>query len=319
MTYTEQQRQHHISLAQNTDIFNNTPAGVIFRNTARPYILIDSTHNLHESCRQQALDYFAANGISWWQLEQAAKSPTGHLLSSQIACINHLFPIRNNKEAVVQLLKTIDPDFSDVAIIESDTPETQGYIAFEAVCAGNYLNENNFTRGANATSVDALIIGKKADGKNILVTIEWKYTESYSVGEKSDKSRNRSGEIRRARYDKLIADSKYLKNSYTEVYYFEPFYQLMRQTLFAEQMVANNYTGCTSFINIHVIPAGNKELLKPGKHKYSINGRVGSLKELWTEQLECPGMYKTISPEELLATQPEPCEWKDYLRVRYWQ
>ena len=44
----------------------------------------------------------------------------------------------------------------------------------------NYLNERSHSRGANSASVDAAMVGKKADGANVLVLIEWKYTEDYS-------------------------------------------------------------------------------------------------------------------------------------------
>lgn len=54
-----------------------------------------------------------------------------------------------------------------------------GYMEFEVVGAKNYLGERSHTRGANATSVDALMVGKKSTGSNILILIEWKYTEEY--------------------------------------------------------------------------------------------------------------------------------------------
>ena len=223
--------------------------------------------NLYPKIAEDAICYFSKNHIAWWALEQGKDKPTGHVLSSQISCINHLFPIRKDKEAVIRLLKTIDNDFVDAVPIECDTAETQGYIAFEVVCDSNYLNEIHLTRGANCTSIDALIIGKKTDGKNILVPIEWKYTESYALGVSADKSLGKKGKTRCDRYGPLILKGKYLKSTTTEVYHFEPFYQLMRQTLWAEQMACHTYADSTGFIHIHVIPEGNAELLKSDNRK----------------------------------------------------
>ena len=48
--------------------------------------------NLWAGIREDALGYFEANRISWWK--GAQDRPTGHLLSSQIACVNQLYPLR---------------------------------------------------------------------------------------------------------------------------------------------------------------------------------------------------------------------------------
>ena len=42
--------------------------------------------------REDAIAYFRSNHIPWWK--GAADEPTGHVLSSQIACVNHLYLLR---------------------------------------------------------------------------------------------------------------------------------------------------------------------------------------------------------------------------------
>jgi hypothetical protein len=316
MKYAERQRLHHVSLIKTTDMFRNDAAGAEYAGIPRDFILQDGRYNLYGGMADEVTEYFNANKIGWWTLEQGSGKPSGHVLSSQIACLNHLFPIRKCKESVVRLLQTIDADFCDVLPAECDTPQTRGYIAFEAVCAGDYLNENKLTRGTNCTSVDALIAGVKTDGGVVLVAVEWKYTECYSVNASSDKSRGNSGEVRRRRYDGLIAESAFLKPA-NPVYYYEPFYQLMRQTLFGEHMVKNGYMGSGGFINIHVVPENNAELLKNGGKGYIINGRHGSLTQIWVQQLRFPHLYMTVTPTNLYANQSDG-DLRRYLETRYW-
>ena len=62
--------------------------------------------------------------------------------------------------------------------IEGAVTVDDGYVEFEAIGENNYLGEKSHTRGANSTSIDAIMVGKKNDGSNILILIEWKFYES---------------------------------------------------------------------------------------------------------------------------------------------
>ena len=88
-------------------------------------------------------------------------------MSSQIACLNHLFQLRNDKSAVLTILKNISPDFIDVLQIDTDK-FLPAYIQFEAVSDNDYLNEGQSTRGSNCTSIDALIFAKHKNYSNSL-------------------------------------------------------------------------------------------------------------------------------------------------------
>ena len=252
--------------------------------------------------------------------------PTTHTLSSQIACINHLFPLRKNRAAVLALAQSIDPEFESVEILENDKG-LDGYISFEVVSATDHLNEKRgqdmLKRGALCTSIDAVILAKKK-GKHVLLTIEWKYVESYTNEDKSQNVGDKtSGNTRLRRYSGLIQNSKQLKsldNYRGSIYFFEPFYQLMRQTLWAEQMVKhkdNEVIKADDYIHVHVVPTENKELLQKN---YPCSGGKDML-TTWKGQLKNPNKYVLISPAELFSRLSYE-DWKELictLKARYWQ
>ena len=126
-----------------------------------------------------------------------------------------------------------------------DTPDRFG--------ARQYLAERAFLRGANCTSVDAFMIGRTADGGRRAFLIEWKYAETYPREDKYIPERARV-------YDHLIAaeDSQF-KQIPQRAFYYEPFYQLMRQTLLGWQISKHRDHGCTSYRHVHVVPKQNTE------------------------------------------------------------
>ncbi|MCQ2606652.1 MAG: hypothetical protein MJ204_08995 [Bacteroidales bacterium] len=252
MGFKDTQEKHQIQLFENK-FFDKAKNNGEYRGKTYKHILTPDTtiYNLYADIRKEALRYFEENTISWW----SGNKPTGNLLSSQIACLNHLMPIMHDRNLVLTLLKKIDKDFEDVLPIQCD--KNPGFIGFEIVSDNIYLNEKINNRGANCTSIDAIILGKKGD-QNILVAIEWKYTEKYNS---EDKSKDSAGKTRIDRYSNLINQSKILfPNANNKVYWQEPFYQLMRQTLWCEEMIKNKNIErikADDFIHIHVIPKNN--------------------------------------------------------------
>ena len=55
----------------------------------RDFVLIENMNNLFAPIRTEVVEYFKENKVSWW----GGRKPTGHALSSQIACVNHLYQI----------------------------------------------------------------------------------------------------------------------------------------------------------------------------------------------------------------------------------
>ena len=170
MSYRENERKKAVSIR---DRLMRDPGGGTYRGKPRDSVLQDASLNLWAGIRDDAIEYFGRNHIAWWMGEDK-NEPTGHLLSSQVTCINHLFFARQRKDVATEILKNVSGN------IETAIPVDDGYIEFEAIGKSNYLNEKSHTRGANCTSVDAIMVGKKKNGNNILFLIEWKYTEEYA-------------------------------------------------------------------------------------------------------------------------------------------
>jgi len=227
--YSERNRQADLI---KESFFDGDKGNGRFRKKKYPFILQNGMNNLYAPIRKDALKYFADNKISWW----GGFKPTGHVLSSQISCINHLLFIRHDPSAVLALINGVRDQFVKALPLACDSDIS--YIALEAVSATDHLNEGTPTRGTNCTSVDALILAEDNNKERWLIHIEWKYTESYSDAPSSDKSIGEKGNVRMERYQKLIEESEQLKTPKvlkSSIYFFEPFYQLMRQTLWAEQ------------------------------------------------------------------------------------
>jgi hypothetical protein len=312
-TYREKEREKSITLLGR--IFNDTGGGTFANGHNYPFVLQNHDLNLWAGIRDNALAYFKNNHIPWWM--STPKIPTGHLLSSQIACVNHLYCLRDQKELAAKVLQNIDNRIIGAEAITYPDIDT-GYVAFEIVGKENYLGERQHTRGANATSVDAIMIGKKTDGRNILALIEWKYTEYYEY-EKSLYIPARY-EI----YNPLLADKESPFKSVTredkpfEPLYYEPFYELMRQTLLGWKIIEANEYNCNEYIHLYIVPDENVELLlkntSPSLKRNTIN-------EIWQDVLKAPSRFKIISPKkflEPLKNEPKTNALLDYLEDRYW-
>jgi hypothetical protein len=305
MTFKSEQQIRGEKLIQE-GFFDGDMGGGVFMGKPRAFVLQDGQHNLYPAIRNDALEYFSQNKVAWW----GGGYPTGHVLSSQIACLNHLFTVRQDKTAVLNLLKSLTDDFVDVLPIAE---QMEGYVMFEAVGGDeNYLNEKVNTRGSNCTSVDALIYAQHADERRFLIPIEWKYVEAYG---NDDKSLGDKGVTRKDRYLVLIADSQYLNGNTLSCCWFEPFYQLMRQTLWAEQLLSHQVPGfeADDYLHLHVIPDANAELLDK-VYPCSNSG----MEVTWKNCLTNPDKYIVLSPEKLWSRQDENSDIYQYLKKRYW-
>ena len=320
-SYKDSQYARQEDLINNSGVFNGDKGNGYFMGKPRPFVLRDGVNNLYEPIRNGVLQYFKENKISWW----GGDKPSGHTLSSQIACLNHLFAIMHDHDAVLAMLNGIRDEFEEVLPVSCDA--NPKYIGFEVVSTDDHLNEKTSTRGSNCTSVDAFIYAKHKGGGKWLIPIEWKYTEHYANLDKSredrygeEKGSNGKGQERVRRYSALTDASTQLKSLgsyYGSVYYQEPFYQLMRQTLWAENIIKHQNTEtlkADDYMHIHVIPSANKDLLEK---KYSVSSM--SMEETWRSMLHDQSKYIIVSPENLLAPVAEKySELVSYLKKRYW-
>lgn len=307
-----------------------------YGDKAYPHILPekDVQKNFYRPIRNDVVKYFSDNRIKWWGAPKDDGSrPSGHILSSQIACLNHLFFIRKDWNAVLTLINGIagmPVHFKEVLPIVSEA-EAGCYIAFEMVSSRDYLNEDGPTRGANCTSVDAFIYAADDNGERWLIPIEWKYTESYLPEDKSaedykgrgQKGKHGKGEKRLSRYADLINSSEQLiplPDYHESIYFQEPFYQLMRQTLWAEQICRSkdeSVIPAQHYVHIHVCPKDNTLLLD--KNYTEVSNERG-MEAAWKAMLKNQNLYILIDPKELMApvydSQKALCK---YLSERYWK
>ncbi|MGQ9644565.1 MAG: PGN_0703 family putative restriction endonuclease [Ignavibacterium sp.] len=312
MNYRETERQKALRIRD--ELFKDPGNGEHLK-VKYPFVLFDVEKNLWTKIRKEAIKYFAVNKIVWWP---SSTEPSGHLLSSQVSCVNHLFFLRNDKDAALRILQNLNPDFVEVC------PDFENsYIGFEVVSKHSYLGEVAFgkeqTRGANCTSVDAMMTGKLKNGKKIQVLIEWKYTE---LDSKSDKSEGSSGATRKNRYDALIDDKESpIKRSISiDNFYYEPFYQIMRQTLLAWQMTKNKADELKTddWLHLDIIPENNLNL----RYQVPAPDMVQSgIEEAWKTQLKEPEKYNVITPQKLLKPIIFEAKFRslvNYLNYRYW-
>lgn len=338
-TFREQRKQFVLKLIASGSIFNGDKGRkpYLIRDRANPSgvwrpkadLLRDWKNNLYPHIIDEISLYFALNQITFHHLEGDTDVgfciPSGHTLSSQIACLNHLYPLRYDKEAVLTIAQQIHPDIVDVYQIETDR-FLPGYISFEVVSDFDHLNEikdgQKLTRGTMCTSLDAMIYGRLKTNQRIIIPIEWKFTEHYHDGDK-DYSLGTKGKERLRRYSDLLTASEQLslkREDYgNSVYFFEPFYQLMRQTLWAEQMIAHSAEETVKvedFIHAHVVPSDNKELLQ---YRYPASGK--GMFETWESCLTHMDRYKLIGPQQLLANidRVKYQSLIEYLTTRYWK
>lgn len=301
MSFREAERKRMIKIRD--EIFRD-PGGGKFSRQNREFVLKDSVLNLWCGIREDALNYFKRNQITWWKGE--GNQSTGHLLSSQIACINHLYFLRQRKEVASAILRSIRSDIQEAVIVDD------GFVEFEVIGNHNYLGEKSHIRGANATSIDAVMVGEKSGGNNILVMIEWKYTEDY-------RSENLYIPARSEVYDPLLSDSNCpIHCNKSEDLYYEPFCQLMRQTLLGWKMVENHEYDCDEYIHLHVIPLGNKDLVE---RVTSPDLKGETMSEAWKNVLRESARYQLLSPEKLLLPMKDCRDTLalfTYLSKRYW-
>lgn len=276
--------------------------------------------NLYEGIQSDVVLYCHQEGIAFWHAGvNETNQVTNHILSSQIACFNHLFMVRDDKNAVLSIANAATGrKFEEVLAIPYDNGEH--YISFEVVSNKDYLREDpdnlGLSRGSMCTSIDALIIAKDKDG-TYLLPIEWKYTESYDDADKS--LEYKKGETRLKRYEDLRC-MYFNTNIQRSLFYIEPFYQLMRQTMWAEEVIKNQDIPLVKdYIHIHVVPSDNTDLVNK-KYPYSTSSNmVGT----WRSCLKTPDKYICIDPKYLVeAIEKSDNNGKydnliNYLRKRY--
>ena len=320
--FLDSEKQQQARFKTGSPYFSNAArADGIYKDKARPFCLPleHAEENLFPGIRQSAPAYFASQGIKWHDGQDG--KPSNHLCSSQVCCLNFLFPFADRPRALAEVFRPVFPAIREMLPIENGQ-----FIACEWIGKENYLGEKisrngKRTRGANFTSADAAVLFEQTDGKRQFVLIEWKYTESYG-GTPLKISMN--GTDRTAIYRPLFDRddcpiNKDLLPNFGSLFY-EPFYQLMRQQFLAHEMECAHELGADKVSVLHVAPACNSDFQRVTSAELQPLGKTAT--EVW-KRLVMPGdRFISVSAEQLFGglseeRLPESREWLEYIFARY--
>ncbi|MEA4931471.1 MAG: hypothetical protein VB026_07820 [Anaerolineaceae bacterium] len=260
--------------------------------------------------------FFANHNIAWHQ-GQGGK-PSNHLCSSQVACVNFLFPFAEKPEELANLLKPVFPQIDHMIPVEDGL-----YVSFEWIGAENYLGERvpkdgRRTRGANFTSADAMVMFEDRDTKRQAILIEWKYTESYASNYLGIA---KSGTDRRKIYQHLFDDLDCIVDMDLlpgiDTLFYEPFYQFMRQQFLAAKMEAAREMGADVVSLLHISPDANEDFKR--NTSPALSGLGATPTEIWKKLVKTDRRFISIHTEDLFRWfETEEMEgWKAYMQNRY--
>ncbi len=271
-------------------------------------------YNLAPAIRGDAAAYFSRYGITWHQ-------HANHGLSSQVCCLNFLMPLATRPELLAQVIGGALGVAAPAMLPVEEGPSGQPwFVGFEWTGRADYLNEwpktGRATRGANATSADA-IVRFEHEGRIETLLIEWKYTEAYGapIPPKGDDTRVRryadlvfapAGPIR-ADLGLTVAD-----------FFWEPFYQLMRQQTLAHRMQLAGEDGAQRVRVLHISPAANRDLHKVTAPRLRPFGDDAF--EAFSAVLVRPQDFIARSAEQVFGpvlAEASDDPWAEYLSERY--
>lgn len=278
--------------------------------------------NLTPAIRDSGEAYFRHHRITWHQ-------HANHGLSSQVCCLNFLMPLATRPDLLARVIGNalgIAPP--QMEVIETDAAGLPWYVGFEWIGRANHLGEwpanGTATRGANATSADA-VVRFCHEGRVETLLIEWKYTESY--GAPIPLSGNST---RIARYaDKAFAPNGPIRADLglsVEAFFWEPFYQLLRQQMLAWRMERAREDGAERVRVLHISPAGNTALHAVTAPAFRVLGGASHTDALeafaacLAPQSDGEPRFVSRTTEQVFGTliaelRGDP--WADYLADRY--
>ncbi|RXH24119.1 hypothetical protein XH99_28950 [Bradyrhizobium nanningense] len=272
--------------------------------------------NLAPSIRDIAPRYFEAKKITW-------HTHANHALSSQVCCLNFLMPLAERPEVLARLVRTALKSSEVRMLPVEDGPDGRPwYVAFEWNGGGrDFLNEagpdGSLRRGSNSTSADAVVKFECA-GELETLLIEWKYTEQYGAPISASGNPTR---IQRYR-DLAFAPNGPVRADLgliLEDFFWEPFYQLLRQQMLAFQMQKARLDGATKVRILHISPKENRSLHRvtaPALRRFGDDAF-----EVFRTFLSEPGDFINCPTEELfvplISSVPSSDAWAVYLTERY--
>jgi len=293
----------------------------IYNGKPRSFCLpIESAEqNLVPEIRESALSHFAEHSIKWHNGQNG--KPSNHLCSSQVCCVNFLFPFADKPNELAQVFRLVYPEIEKMLPVESGR-----YVSFEWIGQENYLGEkvsrnSQRTRGALFTSADSIVMFERRDKKRQVVLIEWKYTESYSGNflKIADSGTDRTGIYRHLFENADSPINKDVLPSFDSLFY-EPFYQFMRQQFLANEMEKAHEMGADVVSVLHIAPVHNNDFRKVTSPELEPLGE--SAASVWKKLVKTKGRFISVSTEKLFGNLSETQlpgikTWVEYIHARY--
>ena len=294
----------------------------LYRNKMYPFCLPleHAAYNLFHGIRDDAINTWKRHGIIWHG-SALPGLPSNHLCSSQVFAVNLLFPFIDKPEALADALRPYFPD-----IVRMLHVEDKRYIAFEWIGDINYLKEEprigeSRKRGAGNTSIDAMMAYETQDDKKVMLLIEVKYSESYGVSYKRFRS---DGSDRFENYEEFFYSPGSPINldvtpNLTDFLY-EPFYQLLRHSLLASQIMKTGKPKVNRVQVVHLTVTGNQNLLAVTAPRLRHLGNTTY--EVWKSILKDPSTFSLISTESFfkginLEVHRDLEPWALFMKNRY--
>jgi hypothetical protein len=306
--------------AEHSNFFARTiPAEAMLGGTG---YRLKATHrqlNLAPSIRNAVDAYFGSpRNIEW-------HTHANHGLSSQVCCLNFMLPLAVSPTVLGQIVgSALNLPLLTMLPVEDGPNGRPYYVGFEWIGRDNYLGEwptdGKAKRGAHVTSSDAFVRFKYKGHVQALL-IEWKYTEKY--GQPLDPGGN---DERKRRYnDKVFAPNGPIKADLglkVEDFFWEPFYQMMRQQMLAWRMERAREDGADRVSVLHISPSANRSLHKvtaPALRRFGADAF-----DVFRRLLVQPDNFVSRTAEEVFNptiqinhADPETAAWSEYLRNRY--
>lgn len=293
----------------------------VYKGKPRPFCvpLELAEQNLFPEIRESALSHFAEHSIKWHDGQNG--KPSNHLCSSQVCCVNFLFPFADRPNELAQVFRLVFPEIEKMLPVENGR-----YVSFEWIGQENYLGEKisrngQRTRGANYTSADSIVMFERKDRKRQVVLIEWKYTESYggTFLKISDSGTDRTNIYRHLFESGDCPIKKDILPSFDSLFY-EPFYQFMRQQFLANEMEKAHDMGADIVSLLHIAPAHNTDFRKVTSPELVKLGE--SATSIWKKLVKTEGRFINVSTEQLFGNLsaerlPEIKTWLEYIHLRY--
>ena len=276
--------------------------------------------NLHPSLRDRDRDgarsFFSERSIAW------SAAAAHNMNSSQVMCVNFMLPLADMDGALEAVVRAIDGDVECVLDIHHEGRRAR--VEFEWVGFDRPLERGQSpTRGKFVTNVDAFIIVETSAERRAYL-MEWKYVEGEPEN-RTDYGTGARGETRRRRYSDLYhaRSSPFSHKVPMNTLLYGDFYQLMRNRLLADRMVANSELGVSDARVVLVIPEGNSAYLQPSYLADRFPEMGATVPEVFSATLKDPDRaFATVCPSTLLKAVEQECgtavsDWSAYMRERY--